>query len=77
MTHILRVARNDRELRGNRIRAGDRVVNWNISANRDEAAFTQPGYQETAVRDLSCSLFDFDFVTEISKALRKSDGCPL
>ena len=28
-------------LRGNRIRAGDRVVNWNISANRDQAAFTR------------------------------------
>src|SRR5215469_16708655 len=42
VTHILRVARNDSELRGNRIRAGDRVVNWNISANRDAAAFSQP-----------------------------------
>jgi len=42
VTHILRVARNDGELRGNRIRAGDRVVNWNISANRDEAAFSRP-----------------------------------
>ena len=42
VTHILRVARTDAELRGNRIRAGDRVVNWNISANRDESAFTRP-----------------------------------
>jgi len=42
VTHILRVARNDSELRGNRIRAGDRVVNWNISANRDAAAFSRP-----------------------------------
>ena len=24
------------------MRAGDRVVNWNISAKRDEAAFTRP-----------------------------------
>jgi cytochrome P450 len=30
VTHILRVARTDGELRGNPIRAGDRVVNWNI-----------------------------------------------
>jgi cytochrome P450 len=29
-------------LRGNRIRAGDRVVNWNMSANRDGAAFGRP-----------------------------------
>jgi len=42
VTHILRVAKQDGELRGNRIRRGDRVVIWNISANRDEAAFVRP-----------------------------------
>ncbi|MGO9603153.1 MAG: cytochrome P450 [Candidatus Binataceae bacterium] len=42
VTHILRVAKQDGELRGNKIRRGDRVVIWNISANRDEAAFVRP-----------------------------------
>lgn len=52
VTHI-RVARNDGELRGNRIRAGDRVVNWNISANRDESALTRPGsFDLTVVRTI-------------------------
>ncbi|MGO9451460.1 MAG: cytochrome P450 [Candidatus Binataceae bacterium] len=42
VTHILRVAKQDGELRGNKIRRGDRVVIWNISCNRDEAAFVWP-----------------------------------
>ena len=42
VTHILRVARQDGELRGHKIKRGQRVVNWNVSANRDETAFRQP-----------------------------------
>jgi hypothetical protein len=33
-------------------------------------------YQETAAHGLGCGLFDFDFITEISKALRKARRCP-
>ncbi len=42
VTHILRVAKQDGELRGHKIRRGNRVVIWNISANRDETAFVRP-----------------------------------
>jgi len=42
VTHILRVAKQDGELHGQKIKRGQRVVNWNISANRDETAFKQP-----------------------------------
>jgi hypothetical protein len=38
--------------------------------------FTGDVYQETAVRELSCGFFDFDLITEISKALRKPRRCP-
>ncbi len=39
VTHILRTARKDTELRGEKIREGDKIVVWNASANRDEAVF--------------------------------------
>lgn len=39
VTHILRTARHDGELRGRKIREGDKVVVWNASANRDEEMF--------------------------------------
>lgn len=39
VTHIMRVAARDAEFRGKKIRAGDRVVLWNLSANRDEEQF--------------------------------------
>jgi len=42
VTHILRVTKQDGELRGQKIEKGSRVVIWNISANRDEGAFVQP-----------------------------------
>ena len=42
VTHILRVAKQDGELRGQKIKRGQRVVLWNASANRDESAFAQP-----------------------------------
>jgi cytochrome P450 len=39
VTHNLRTATRDTELRGRRIRKGERVVVWTPSANRDEEAF--------------------------------------
>jgi cytochrome P450 len=40
--HFRRTATRDTELRGQRIREGDKVVTWYISANRDERAFPDP-----------------------------------
>lgn len=40
--HFKRVATQDVELRGQRIREGDRVVMWYPSANRDEDVFVDP-----------------------------------
>ena len=40
--HFRRTATRDVELSGARIRAGDRVVVWYISANFDESAFPEP-----------------------------------
>jgi cytochrome P450 len=37
--HILRIATVDTEIRGRRIRSGDKVVVWVPSANRDEEVF--------------------------------------
>ncbi len=42
VTHIMRVAKKDGELRGQKIREGQRVVIWNASANRDETMFPHP-----------------------------------
>jgi cholest-4-en-3-one 26-monooxygenase len=42
VTHILRTARKDAELRGQKIHEGDKVVVWNASANRDEEVFRAP-----------------------------------
>jgi len=39
VTHIMRTAKRDVEIHGQKIRAGDRVVIWNASANRDEQVF--------------------------------------
>lgn len=39
---LMRTATRDTELRGRRIRAGDRVMLWFPSANRDEEVFDQP-----------------------------------
>lgn len=41
--HVLRTARRDVELGGQRVREGDRVVVWVPAANRDEAEFADPG----------------------------------
>ena len=41
-THIMRSAKRDVEMHGQKINAGDRVVIWNASANRDENAFPDP-----------------------------------
>jgi cytochrome P450 len=40
--HFRRTATRDTELRGQRIRAGEKVVMWYCSANRDEDAFPDP-----------------------------------
>jgi cytochrome P450 len=42
VTHFARVAPRDTELGGKQIRAGDRVVLWFPSGNRDEAVFENP-----------------------------------
>ncbi|MEM1434888.1 MAG: cytochrome P450 [Pseudomonadota bacterium] len=41
LAHMRRVALQDTELGGKQIRAGDKVVMWYISGNRDEAVFEQ------------------------------------
>ena len=40
--HFRRTATRDVELRGQQIKAGDKVVTWYISANRDEEKFADP-----------------------------------
>jgi cytochrome P450 len=40
--HFRRTATRDTELGGQRIKAGDKVVTWYISANRDETTFSDP-----------------------------------
>lgn len=42
--HFRRTARTDTELAGTRIAAGDKVVMWYVSANRDESAFDDPDH---------------------------------
>ena len=39
ITHLRRAATRDVEIRGRQIHAGDKVVVWNLSANRDESVF--------------------------------------
>jgi cytochrome P450 len=39
VTHVMRTAKRDTEIRGQKIRAGERVVIWNASANRDKDVF--------------------------------------
>ena len=40
--HFRRTATTDTEIRGQAIKAGDRVVIWHISANRDEEVWDDP-----------------------------------
>jgi cytochrome P450 len=42
VTHVMRIAKKDAELRGQKILKGQRVVIWNASANRDESVFAHP-----------------------------------
>lgn len=42
ITHLMRTATEDSELRGRKIRKGDKVVVWNVSANRDGEVFSDP-----------------------------------
>lgn len=46
--HFRRTAREDTELGGQQIRAGDKVVMWYTSANRDAAAFRDPDVFDVA-----------------------------
>jgi cytochrome P450 len=46
--HFRRTAREDTEIRGQSIRAGDKVVVWYSSANRDEAQFSEPDHLDVA-----------------------------
>ncbi len=40
--HFRRTATRDVEIRGRQIKAGDKVVTWYVSANRDEEIFPDP-----------------------------------
>jgi len=40
--HMRRTATADTELRGKKIRAGDKIIMWYLSANRDEAIYNDP-----------------------------------
>jgi len=40
--HAMRTSTVDTEIAGRRIRAGERVVVWNVSADRDESVFDEP-----------------------------------
>jgi cytochrome P450 len=42
LTHQMRTATEDTEIGGQKISEGDRLVCWNLSANRDELAFAEP-----------------------------------
>jgi cytochrome P450 len=42
LAHMSRTAVTDAEIRGQRIKAGDRVVMWYMSGNRDEEAIESP-----------------------------------
>ena len=42
LSHMARVATEDVEIQGQQIRAGDRVVMWYVSGNRDERAIRDP-----------------------------------
>jgi cytochrome P450 len=42
LTHFMRRARHDTEIRGQKISEGDAVTAWIASANRDESAFMRP-----------------------------------
>ncbi len=42
ISHMARTAAEDIEVRGQKIRAGDRVAMWYISGNRDESAIDRP-----------------------------------
>lgn len=51
VTHMRRTCLVDTELGGQRIRAGDKVVLWYISANRDERVFPDPDVADFARED--------------------------
>jgi cytochrome P450 len=50
ITHSMRTALRDSEIRGHKVKEGDWVVVWNASANRDEDVFVNP-YKFDVARD--------------------------
>ena len=55
-THFMRrTAAVDTELGGAKIRAGDKVVLWYVSGNRDEAEFDDPDCSTSAARPTGTS----------------------
>jgi cytochrome P450 len=42
LTHMRRIAKHDVSFQGQRIKAGDKVVMWYVSGNRDETAIDDP-----------------------------------
>ena len=42
VAHMRRTALEDSELRGKRIKKGDKVVMWYVSGNRDDGAYDAP-----------------------------------
>ena len=48
ITHSMRTALKDTEIRGRKIKEGDWVVVWNASANRDEEAFANADHFDIA-----------------------------
>jgi len=60
VAHMKRTALEDTEIRGQKIRAGEKVVMWYVSGNRDEEMFERP-YELIADRPRARSHLSFGF----------------
>ncbi len=60
LAHMKRTALEDTEIRGQKIRAGDKVVMWYASGNRDEEMFERP-YELIADRARARNHLSFGF----------------